>query len=60
MSGTWRWAAWWVLVIATVLTRVAIFGSQKKKAVRTPPAADASPSSDSPDLSSVTGPGEPS
>jgi hypothetical protein len=54
------WAAWWVLVIATVLTRVAIFGTQKKKAVRAPPAADGSASSDRPDLSSVTGPGEPS
>jgi hypothetical protein len=27
------WASWWVLVIATVLTWIAIFGAQKKRAV---------------------------
>jgi hypothetical protein len=28
------WGAWWVLVIAAVLTRVAIFGTEKKRAIQ--------------------------
>jgi hypothetical protein len=28
------WSSWWVLCIATVLTRLAIFGTQKKKATQ--------------------------
>jgi hypothetical protein len=28
------WTAWWVGVIATVLTRVAIFGKQRQRAAR--------------------------
>jgi hypothetical protein len=45
------WSSWWVLSIATVLTRLALFGNEKKKAAREAPETVPQTSNDNPEPS---------